>query len=354
MGEGIVLPLAAGSEWQKDPVANSASLPTTGNSDGDVRETLDTNKLYCWNATSSTWVPASGGNSFATIQPITGTSPTAASATDTLTLASDGSVGIAGNSSTDTVTFSVAQGVKSAFRPPVAAVDGASSSLPTGSSYSTDGHTAVNGERFLFTNFDNKVYVISGVGSSISWTLATDGKAGNGSPTAGDLIPVIGGSRNGYTIQRYFAGSGWVDWKAVNTLYGAGSLNLYDQVTGGINILTLDSGTAYLKGNWIWRNDNTYDIGQAGNRPASIHLGTGIRIVEGSNKRMGVATLVAGTVTVANTSITASTRIFLTVQTAGGTQGFLSTTRSAGTSFTINSSSASETSTVAWLLVEPD
>jgi hypothetical protein len=82
--------------------------------------------------------------------------------------------------------------------------------------------------------------------------------------------------------------------------------------------------------------------------------GKGLKVKEGTNARMGTATLVAGTIVVANTSVTATTRIFLTVQTAGGTQGFLRiSARTAGTSFTITSTSVSETSTVAWLLVEP-
>jgi len=71
-----------------------------------------------------------------------------------------------------------------------------------------------------------------------------------------------------------------------------------------------------------------------------------------ANSRIGTATLVAGTVTINNNTITANTRIFLTVSTAGGTQGFLSTTRVNGTSFTINSTNAADTSIVQWLLVE--
>jgi len=68
---------------------------------------------------------------------------------------------------------------------------------------------------------------------------------------------------------------------------------------------------------------------------------------------MSVATLVGGTVTVNTTKVTANSRIHLTVETAGGTQGFLSYTKSAGTSFTINSTSGTETSTVNWVILEP-
>lgn len=77
-----------------------------------------------------------------------------------------------------------------------------------------------------------------------------------------------------------------------------------------------------------------------------------MRVKSGSNQRIGQATLVAGTVTVNNTSVTANSRIFLTVETAGGTQGILSYTKVAATSFTINSTNAADTSVVNWLIVE--
>lgn len=82
--------------------------------------------------------------------------------------------------------------------------------------------------------------------------------------------------------------------------------------------------------------------------------GGGFSIAEGANARMGTATLAAGTVTVNNTSVTADTRIFLTNQTLGGTPGFLRVSaRTAGTSFTILSSSGTDTSTIAWVMFEP-
>jgi len=65
----------------------------------------------------------------------------------------------------------------------------------------------------------------------------------------------------------------------------------------------------------------------------------------------GTVTLSAGTVTVANAEITSSSVIRLNRQAAGGTLGELSASLSAGTSFTINSSSGSETSTVCYEIV---
>lgn len=82
--------------------------------------------------------------------------------------------------------------------------------------------------------------------------------------------------------------------------------------------------------------------------------GKGLKVKEGTNAKMGTATLVAGAATVNTSAVSATSRIFLTVQTAGGTQGFLRiSARTAGVSFTISSTSATETSTVAWLIVEP-
>jgi hypothetical protein len=85
-------------------------------------------------------------------------------------------------------------------------------------------------------------------------------------------------------------------------------------------------------------------------------VGGGIAVKEGTNARQGVATLVGGTVTVANTSVTATTRILVTVQSLGtvtAPKAVAVTARTAGTSFTITSADATDTSVVAWALFEP-
>lgn len=82
-------------------------------------------------------------------------------------------------------------------------------------------------------------------------------------------------------------------------------------------------------------------------------LGNGLQIKTGTNSKIGTAVLVAGTVTVANTNITANSRIMITSQTDGGTPGFLRvSSKTAGTNFVIKSSSATDTSTVAWVVLE--
>lgn len=84
--------------------------------------------------------------------------------------------------------------------------------------------------------------------------------------------------------------------------------------------------------------------------------GSGLKIKEGTNCKMGTATLVAGTVTVNTTQVTANSRIFLTVQSLGTVttpKAVAVTARTAGTSFTITSADGTDTSVVAWMIVEP-
>lgn len=72
------------------------------------------------------------------------------------------------------------------------------------------------------------------------------------------------------------------------------------------------------------------------------------------NLLRGTAVLVAGTVVVSNTNVTANSIILLTGQNSSGTHGFLNVSaRTASTSFTITSSSGSDTRTVGWLMFEP-
>jgi hypothetical protein len=97
--------------------------------------------------------------------------------------------------------------------------------------------------------------------------------------------------------------------------------------------------------NTLTLNTADLDIGTAGR---------GLQVAEGANGRMGVVTLVAGVATVLNTTVTANTRIFLTCQTPGGAPGFLRVSaRTAGTSFTVTSSSGTDTSVVGYLMLEP-
>jgi hypothetical protein len=84
--------------------------------------------------------------------------------------------------------------------------------------------------------------------------------------------------------------------------------------------------------------------------------GKTLKVKEGSNACMGTATLTAGAATVSTTAVTANSRIQLTIQSLGtvtAPKAVAVTARSAGTSFTITSADATDTSVIAWTLLEP-
>lgn len=74
----------------------------------------------------------------------------------------------------------------------------------------------------------------------------------------------------------------------------------------------------------------------------------------GASSSVGTATLAGGTQTVSTTAVGASSLIFVSRNTSGGTAGHLSAPVAsivAGTSFVINSSSGTDTSTVNWWII---
>lgn len=111
------------------------------------------------------------------------------------------------------------------------------------------------------------------------------------------------------------------------------------------------AGLTLTTGNLAMANGNVV-FGTAGN---------GISIKSGANARIGQSTLVLGTKAVANTSVTANTRIFLSrsSKAASTALGVLEAVVNAGVGFTINSytpaTAAVETndiSVIDWILVE--
>lgn len=99
---------------------------------------------------------------------------------------------------------------------------------------------------------------------------------------------------------------------------------------------------------------------ESGTVVARVLAGDGVELRTGANARMGRSTLVAGAVTVSNTSITDDSNVFVQRQIDGGTvSASYSVTRIAGTSFTLTgkdgagSNNTADTSTLAWQLIEP-
>lgn len=93
------------------------------------------------------------------------------------------------------------------------------------------------------------------------------------------------------------------------------------------------------------------------NISGSTAIGAGVGGVAGqtiTRLKRGTAVLVAGTVVVPETQVTANSQIQLTCQTPAGTPGFLYVSaRAVGVSFTVTSSNVADTSTIAFLLIEP-
>lgn len=84
--------------------------------------------------------------------------------------------------------------------------------------------------------------------------------------------------------------------------------------------------------------------------------GKGLSVKEGSNAKMGTATLSSGTVVVATTAVATTSRIFLQVQSLGtvtAPKAVAVTARTAGASFTITSADNTDTSVVAWVILTP-
>lgn len=132
---------------------------------------------------------------------------------------------------------------------------------------------------------------------------------------------------------------------------GADTVDRYRLLGDG----TQQWGTGSATRDTTWGRQGAAQIGTAESDIVIGLAGKTLRVKEGSNAKMGTATLNGTTdVTVSTTAVTSTSRIFLTIQALGGTAGSpYVRTRTAGTSFTIRSTGASDTSTVAWMIVEP-
>ena len=122
-----------------------------------------------------------------------------------------------------------------------------------------------------------------------------------------------------------------------NANYGLGHNSTY---------LTLIAGgatAAYIGSNYFQMNG---DI-------AVLTAGKGFQVKTGSNAKKGSAVLVGGTVAVSNSAVTATSVILLSTITPGGTQGapYVSA-QTASSGFTITSTSALDTSTVGYVIID--
>lgn len=290
---------AYGSGSWKDSVASEASLPSSGNTTGDTRVARDTGTIYVWSG--SAWAAATADLSpyFKKDGSVT--------MTGNLNL---GSYGIVGSGATAS-QYSIVGGY-----------------LTSGTSGQT--HSFVWGRYFQTFDGDTSIFAM---GTHLREMKNRQMLMGFGLKGGGQHHAIFGTFNVAYT-----------NTSTSNEGFSMGSASV---TVGGTDILfQVGNGTS----------DAARSDALRLNYDGVLWLYGGLKLkTNGGAPRLGTATLVAGTVTVSTTAISANSKVFLSVDTPGGTQGFLSAPNAsytAGTSFVINSSSGTDTSTVNWMIVD--
>jgi hypothetical protein len=210
-----------------------------------------------------------------------------------------------------------------------------------------------NSNTNLVSGASNNIFIGDGAGATTTnSTSSTTYNTVIGAMAAWGGSSLTSGTQN--TLVGAGAGLSLTDG-SYNTLIGmgagtsgpSGNHNVivgYDATTSGYPAPENRISIGY---NTYGTHDNTWIIGQ---------LGTKQVIAEGTNAAMGSFALnVSGTTVIANTLVTANSRIFLCSQADGGTPSATPlriSSRIPGTSFTV-SSTASDTSLVAFEIKEP-
>ncbi len=178
----------------------------------------------------------------------------------------------------------------------------------------------------------------------------------------------VGILATGTTLDIHAVESNYLELTGTNTVAGITQANQAADTGGTVYIFGLSSNPKFQHGVQFNLTGGVTFSGRTGDHIAFIGSG-GDKWREiwrtrasgqlfqptGSNKPMGVATLVGGSVTVSNTLVGSSTHIFLTEQNGSANIGSpYITSRTAGASFAIASTNILDASDVAWLLVEPE
>ena len=174
------------------------------------------------------------------------------------------------------------------------------------------------------------------------WVTLRAFRYGGGAYTTGatDGVTAVSGSGTDATYNGGFLG-----------FHSYGCVNEYDNVR--VRVLVADDtlsvdGNFAAGGNEVVSGDYVGELKSLNNTTLKK-----LSVIAGTNCSMGLSTLVAGSVVVSNTLVTANSRIFLTKQTDGSSGYVNVTARTAGVSFTITSSSGTDTASIAWWIVEP-
>lgn len=153
--------------------------------------------------------------------------------------------------------------------------------------------------------------------------------------SSGDIL-AVNGTANQVTV---ITASGTATVSLPSAITTPGSLTTTTTLTGGTGITATTGGVTASAGNITATNGNLV-LGTAGNK---------LSIATGANASVGTSSaMTAGAVTVANTSVTASSIIFAVPAVLGtvtAPQAYYISAKVANTSFTITSADATDTST---------
>lgn len=163
---------------------------------------------------------------------------------------------------------------------------------------------------------------------------------GSGNVASGENSSVIGGSGNTISGVNSFIGGGHQNiTSGINSAVIGGSGN----TTSGANSIILGCSDI------VNSADNTIVV-------PNIRVVIGGKIAisnSGPSPSIGIATLVSGSTTVSTTAIGINSIVMLTIQSAGGTVGSVYvSSKILNTSFTITSTSALDSSSVGWVIID--
>lgn len=153
-------------------------------------------------------------------------------------------------------------------------------------------------------------------------------------------VPLLGEANTFTEIQSFANGTNQLDIRADGSSVQPTANKAYICSTLNGSTVMVNAGTA------------SGSVRLNGAAPAGADIRLGPSGTAFTNLLQGRATLVGGTVTVANANASTSSRIIVTSNVDGGTPGWLRVSAIVdATSFTITSSSGTDTSTVSWVMI---